>query len=95
MMMAGEYEAALNVALDILGIDLEHCERWQIADLHLTVAQLDWRKKEFAESFLAAGHAVAAYPVVVGRPLKTLIRRLGLADLPRLIFWVMVGRRQS
>jgi hypothetical protein len=77
MSMAGEHEAALKVALEVLCSDLEYCEQWQVADLHLTVARLYWRHKRFAKSFLAAGHAVAKYPIVLGRPLKALIRRLG------------------
>jgi hypothetical protein len=78
MCIADEYEVALEAALEVLRSDLESAERWQIADLHLTAAWLYWRHKRFAKSFLAAGHAVVTRPIVIGRPLKALVRRLGL-----------------
>jgi glycosyltransferase involved in cell wall biosynthesis len=78
MCMAGEYSVALETALEILQSDLGHIERWQIADLHLTVARLCWRQKRFATSFFAVGQALATRPVVVGRPFKPLLRHLGL-----------------
>jgi cellulose synthase/poly-beta-1,6-N-acetylglucosamine synthase-like glycosyltransferase len=79
MFMAGEYEAALSIALETLDSNLESCEQWQIADLYLIVAKLYWRQKKFAKGFLAAGRGVFAYPLVVGRPLKSAMRRFGLA----------------
>ena len=44
----------------------------------LTVAQLYWKQKRFGKSSLAAIHAVVVRPVVAGRPLKPVLRRLGL-----------------
>ena len=79
MCMAGEYSVALKAALEVLQSDLECVERWQIADLHLTVAQLYWRQKKFLKSLLAVAHAVLTRPVVAGRPLKPLLRHLGLS----------------
>jgi len=78
MCMAGEYSIALTAALETLQSNLEHVERWQIADLHLTVARLYWRQRRFVMSLLAAGHAVVTRPLVAGRPLKPLLQRLRL-----------------
>lgn len=78
MTSAGEYSAALKAAIDLLHSDLRYVEKWQIAVLHLTVAQLYWKQKRFAKSFLAAIHAVVVRPAVAGHPLKLLLRRLGL-----------------
>ena len=78
MCVAGEYEIALQTALEVLHSHSELVERWQIADLYLTVARLYWRQKRFAKSSLAAIHAVVLRPVVAGRPLKPVLRRLGL-----------------
>ena len=78
MCIAGEYVAALQAALEVLQLDLKHVERWQIADLHLTLGQLYWRQKRFAKSFLAAIHAVVTRPVVAGRPIRRLLRQAGL-----------------
>jgi glycosyltransferase involved in cell wall biosynthesis len=78
MCMAGEYSVALEAALEILQSDLEHVERWQIADLWLTVARLHRRQRRFAKSLIAAGQALMARPVVVGRPFKPLLRHFGL-----------------
>jgi hypothetical protein len=78
MCMAGEYSVALEAALETLQSDLEYVERRQIADLHLIVARLYWRQRKFLSSLLAAAHAVVTRPVVAGRPLQPLLRRLGL-----------------
>ena len=79
MCMAGEYSVALEAALEILQSDLKNVDRWQIADLHLTVARLYWRQKRFLSSLLAAARALVTRPIVVGRPLKPLLRRFRLA----------------
>ncbi len=78
MSMAGEHSAALKVALEILQSDLEYVDRWRIADLQLTVARLYWEQGRPLSSIISATQAVLTYPVVVGRPLKPLLRRLGL-----------------
>jgi len=75
MCMAGEYSAALKAALEILQSDLKNVERWQIADLYLTVAQLYWRQSRPLTSVLNVAKAALTRPVVVGRPLKRLLRR--------------------
>lgn len=79
MCMAGEYSVALRAALETLQSDLEYVERWQIANLHLTVAGLYWRQKRLLSSLIAAARAVLTRPAVIGRPLKPLLRRVGLA----------------
>jgi len=78
MCMAGEYAAALKAALETLQSDLEYVERWEVADLHLTVARLYWRQGRPFSSLLSAAQAALTHPVMVGRPLKPLLRRLGL-----------------
>ena len=77
MCMAGEYSVALQAALATLQSDLEYVERRQIADLHLIVARLYWRQRKYLSSLLAAAHAVVTRPVVAGRPLRPVLRRLG------------------
>jgi len=78
MCMAREYSIALNAALETLQSDLDYVERWQIADLHITVAWLYWKQKRFAMSILAAIHGLVIRPAVAGRPLKPLLQQLGL-----------------
>lgn len=77
--MAGEDSAALNAALEVLQSDLKCTERWQIADLYLTVASLYWRQGKFSSSAFAAFRALATRPAITLRPLKPLFQRLGLA----------------
>jgi hypothetical protein len=79
MCMAGEYSVALGTALEFLHEDWKSVERWQIADLHLTIASIHWKQRKLLKSFIAAGHAVMTRPAVIGRPLRPLLRRLGLA----------------
>jgi hypothetical protein len=72
---AGEYPRALATAQEVLDFDLRLAERWQIANLHLTVARLHWRQGRFLKSFLALSRALVTRPAVAGRPLKALFRR--------------------
>ncbi len=77
---AGEYSAALEAALEALRRELHSIERWRVADLRLTVARLQWRQGRPLKSGLSAAHAVLTYPVMLGRPLKPLLRRIGLVS---------------
>jgi hypothetical protein len=75
MTAAGEYSAALQAALDLLHADHAGVEAWQIADLHLTMAQVYWKQGEFLSSLASVCRAVARRPLIVGRPLRGLFRR--------------------
>jgi glycosyltransferase involved in cell wall biosynthesis len=74
--LAGEYSRALAASIEALGSsDWKHAQSWQIADTRLTVARLYWRQGKYARSLLAAGHALVSRPIILGRPLKPLLRR--------------------
>jgi hypothetical protein len=77
MSAAGENSAALQAASDLLQSDRAGVEAWQIADLHLTMAQLYWQQGKPSRAILAIGRALATRPLVTGRPLKALLRRDG------------------
>jgi len=80
MAQAGEYACAREAAKSLLrSPDSRYFERWQIADLYLALAKLDWRDKRYWKSLLSAGQAVISRPLVLGRPLKPVLGRLGLA----------------
>ena len=79
MCLAGENSVALDAAIEIVETQWAYVERWQIADLYLTIAALYWRQKKFVRCFCAAVRGVAKRPRVAGRPLKPLLERLGLA----------------
>jgi len=74
MAAAGENAAAIQAASDLLESDRAGVEAWQIADLHLTLAQLYWKQGMVLSSVASAGRAVAQRPLIVGRPLKSLFR---------------------
>ena len=78
MCTAGEYSVALKAALEVLHSDLEFVDRREIADLHLAVSRLYWKQSSPLSSILSMVRAVLIHPVVVGRPLKPLLRRLRL-----------------
>ena len=80
MKMAGEMSAALDSAVELLCADWTHVEDWQIADLHLTIAGFRWRRREFSKGIRSAIQAVRVRPKVLGRPLKPLLRRIGLVQ---------------
>lgn len=78
MCMASEYSAALNVALEILRSGVEYIERWQIANLWLVAARLCWKQGKFADACLNAARAFMTRPIIVGRPIKPLLRSVRL-----------------
>jgi glycosyltransferase involved in cell wall biosynthesis len=79
MWATGQYSNALNAAIEILhSSDRQYAERWVITEVRFLVARIYWRQKKFLRSIMTAGHAVMARPIVLGRPLKPLLRRLGL-----------------
>ena len=79
MMTAGDYAAALAAARRIVESSLDHVEPYQVSELYLSVAELYWREKRIWKCVIAAGQAVLARPILIGRPLKPLLHRLGLA----------------
>src|SRR5579863_8320289 len=70
MCNAGEHSSALRAAREVVKTRANGVERWQIADIHLTVSKLLWRQKKFAESVVSAIRAFLVRPLVVGRPVK-------------------------
>jgi glycosyl transferase family 2 len=76
--MVSEDSSALKTAVKMLRPDRKYLKRWEIANLYLSLARLYWRQGSFLSSILALGQAVVTRPIVVGRPLKPLLRRLGL-----------------
>lgn len=77
MSVAGEYSLALKDALQFLNsFDLDCAQRRPVADLWLSVASLYWRKRQLVNALHALARAVAARPVVMGRPLKQMLDRL-------------------
>ena len=74
MCMAGEYTTALKADQEVLKGCVEGVERWQIADLHLTVAQLLWRKGRVLSSAVSLGRALLTRPLVAGHLLKCLLK---------------------
>ena len=77
--MAGERSAAIQATREILNCNLKYVERWRVAEFYLTIARLYWQNKNYVKSFAAGAHAVLTRPIMLGRPLKPLLHRLGLA----------------
>ena len=73
MCNAGEYASALKAAREVQGAGIKDVERWELADLHLTVAKLLWEQREFVGSAISAVHAFFVRPFVIGRPVKRLL----------------------
>jgi glycosyltransferase involved in cell wall biosynthesis len=80
MFTAGEYSAALKGTLEVLHSDLEYVERWTVADLRLLAARLYWKQGRIVRSCLSVAHAFRTWPIMVGRPIKPLLRRLHLLN---------------
>jgi glycosyltransferase involved in cell wall biosynthesis len=78
MTWAGEVSTALESAVELLRVKWTHVEGWELADLHLLVAGLRWRRLEFAQSITSALRAVRIQPRLLGRPIKPWLRHIGL-----------------
>lgn len=75
MILAGESAVALDTAVELLRTNSMHAEKWQVADLHLTIAGLRWKRREFSESLRSVVRAVRTRPKVLGRPLRIALGR--------------------
>ena len=79
MSNAGDCSGALVAAIEMLrSSDWKFVDRRVIADMRLMTARLYWKNNRIVRSIITAGLAVMARPMVVGRPLKPILRRLGL-----------------
>ncbi len=74
MCTVGKHSWALDAALEMLKSDLEHVEGWLIGDLRLLVARLYWKQGKFAASCTTVAYAFMTRPVMLGRPVKSLLR---------------------
>ena len=83
MCEAGEYATALTEMHEVLrSYDVRLVASPEMADLRLLAARVYWHEGKATKSILSAGHALLARPKIIGRPLKALMRRIGLADVP-------------
>ena len=78
MIWAGEVSAALESAVELLRVNWTYVEKWELAELHLSVAGFRWRRGEFGQSITSALRAVRIRPKVLGRPLRPWLQQIGL-----------------
>ena len=78
LIRAGEYPAASAVARRTLQSNLDQVDRLQVSELYLSLAFISLKGGRLWEWIIALSQAVRARPVLVGRPLKPLLRKLGL-----------------
>ncbi len=79
MMMAGEYASALRAARQIWKSDQKVVTARQISELYLQVAIIHWKAKLRWRCLIEVGQAVLVRPILIGRPLKSLLHRAKLA----------------
>ena len=76
-----EYSYALRLVEEALySSEWQKVETSLIADLFLIKAMLYWKQRKLVKSILIAFRAVATRPVILGRPLKPLLRHFRLID---------------
>jgi glycosyltransferase involved in cell wall biosynthesis len=76
MISAGEYASASASALRILKSNLDHVDPWRVSELHLSVAGLYWKDRKLWKCATEVVRAILARPVLVGRPIMLLLRKL-------------------
>jgi hypothetical protein len=81
----GEYSLAINAIRELLQSDLEHVERWLVADLWLLNARLHWKLGFFVTGCCAAARAFGVRPIVIGRPVKRMLQRIQFPNQRQLL----------
>jgi hypothetical protein len=77
MCNAGEYSVALDMLDEMsLSCNLEHVESKMVADLRLMAARAAWHQGRYVRSIASAWHAFITRPIILGRPLRPLLRLL-------------------
>jgi len=72
-----EYAAALNLLNELVrSCEWKHANNRLIADVRLLAARIHWSQKRFRSSIVSAGRALVGRPVILGRPLRPLLRRV-------------------
>lgn len=79
LMAAGEYAGAFSAARRVLGSNLDHVAPWRVSELYLCVAAIHWRERRVWKCMVAVAQAILSRPLLLGRPIKPLLHRLGLA----------------
>jgi glycosyltransferase involved in cell wall biosynthesis len=80
MKRAGEYAGAKNVVMEFLqSFNLKRVERKRLAQFRLSAARIYWCQGRFVLGILTASHAVITWPIILGFPLKPLLRWARLA----------------
>lgn len=80
MCMAGEYPVAFEATLEMLRSKSDYIEPRQVADLRLLLARLYWKQGRVCRSCVSIARALLLRPVMVGRPIKTLLRHAHLLN---------------
>lgn len=80
MCIAGEYSVAFEATLEMLRSKSDYIESRQVADLWLLLARLYWKQGRVHRSCASLARAFVTRPVIVGRPIKSLLRRAHLLD---------------
>lgn len=79
MASVGEYSVALQIASEVLRSHWKHIEQREVARLHLRLAPIHWRERQFWKSFLAVCHAAqlaVTKPALAKHFGKALLRRI-------------------
>jgi hypothetical protein len=86
MIMAGEYASALSAAQQIWKSGQKVVTARQISELYLQVAKIHWKANLVWKCVIEIWQAVQVRPILIGRPLKSLLHRVKLAQARSCIF---------
>ena len=72
---AGNHSAAGSLYADVVKCSRwKNADKWIVTDLLLFEARLNWREGRYATCFGSAVHAFIYRPIIIGRPVKQLVR---------------------
>lgn len=75
---AGEFTVAKDKMRELSSLPYwKRAERSLVADYHLLAARIHWRQRRAAKSLSSAMHAVISRPIILARPLKSLLHGIG------------------
>jgi cellulose synthase/poly-beta-1,6-N-acetylglucosamine synthase-like glycosyltransferase len=78
MVAAGEYSLAQEALEAMYSAQFGLAAKWVLAELHVMAARIFWKQRQYAKCLQSAAQAFVMRPIMLGRPLKPLLCRLGL-----------------
>lgn len=79
--LSREYGVAIETFNSLLSSNCRYAERWVVAESYRFAATAFWHRRQLIKSISALSHALVTYPVMIGRPLKGIMRSIKRSEV--------------